>query len=923
MKKTYRLVLIALLLAGCGTPSTSSTEQGRDAPATAPASSTSTAKTVLQFAVSGFQSEQYSDLIDAFESENPDVHISVVSIEDTLGTGPMSSSWPDDAYTRLAAAADVIAATATRQAVQQGALLDLSEFFASDSTLTPDAFYPGLLESVQYDGKTWSVPVEASYQMIYYDKALFDRAGVAYPQPGWTWDDFLATAKALTVGSGDSVTQWGFVQPSFDPVTIVEARAGLLFDSSVNPPTARLSDAAVAEAVRWYTDLFLTHEVSPYHSQADQGGPGRMFSNEGMRLIESGQAAMWFGANFQSFRVGGPDNQQQTTGVVPMPVDQAGDHSTLATVSGFSISAGTQKADLAWRWIRYLAQAQGGQRRGPQGGRQIFVQSSSSGTSLPAMPSVAAAAGTWDNLDEGASAALKYAVDHAFIDTYDGTGYDTFTQAVVSVMDDGAAIETALADAQSQVETDIAAEVDAAPTPVAGLVVAEEEQRALNAGAVIIDFGTSEGRFGGQSMTTLIDQFQAEHPDIIVEAGEPRGFEDTSLAGLAEQYDCFQAAPALNDESITSVVNLEPFLASDSTTRKEDFFPSVLEQFTYQGQVWGLPGSVTISVMNYNKDVFDAANVPYPTADWTTSDFLDKAVALTQGEDEDKVYGYVPSSFGVNDLIVMLDRLGADMLDESTDPPRLVFTTSTTIDAFRWFTSLATQYKVEPAASEDAGQPGGGPPHNESLINEGRAAMWMDAGTGMGFRGFGGIVVQGGPGGPGGTSTLNTGVVPLPAGLNSAKGSGFQSVTGYFISAQTAARQACWTWISFLTQQPTAVSGLPGRQSVAQSDEYRQRVGADRADAYLVSISSGSRASFFQRLSDADNWLRFATMWLSDAYSRVISGETTVDEALDAVQQRVDSYRNCVIAQDAYQDPEKMMQCMGEVGGTIGRPPGP
>jgi ABC-type glycerol-3-phosphate transport system substrate-binding protein len=175
-------------------------------------------------------------------------------------------------------------------------------------------------------------------------------------------------------------------------------------------------------------------------------------------------------------------------------------------------------------------------------------------------------------------------------------------------------------------------------------------------------------------------------------------------------------------------------------------------------------------------------------------------------------------------------------------------------------------------------------------------------------------------GGREGESTLNTGVAPLPTGLNSANGSGFQTVTGYFISAQSTKRQACWTWISYLTQQSTLASGLPARKSVAESDEYRQREGAERVDAYLASINSGSRASFFQRLSDAENWLRFATSWLSDAYSRVVSGETTVDEALDAVQERVDTYRNCVIASEAYNDPEKMMQCMGEVGGTIGRP---
>jgi len=915
-KNLLAITLIFALLAGCGGQSTSSPQTDGQVPTAVPASGDTTATTILYFAVSGMMSEQYTDLIDAFEAENPGVHISIISIEDTLGVGgPFSSSWSADAYTKLAAAADVIETVATREAVEQGALLDLSEFFASDSTLTPDAFYPGLLESVQFDGKIYSVPTEASYQMINYNKTLFDKAGIDYPQPGWTWTDFLATAKALTVGSGDNVTQWGFVQPSFDPVTLVEAKAGLLFDSSVYPPTARLSDAAVVDAVRWYTDLFLTHKVSPYYSTSDKGGQGGMFIDEGMRLIESGQAAMWFGASgFMTVRVGrgGPDEQQTTTGVVPLPVDNPGDQTTLVTVGGFSISAGTQKADLAWRWIRYLAQQQGRQ--------QGFFRGNLTSTTLPAMPSVAAGAGYWDRFDDDVVAALNYAVEHAFVDNYSGTGYDTFNQAVVSVMDDGADVQTALTDAQTAVETAIAEEVAAAPTPVPNLVVAEEEQKALSAGAVIIDFGiTGVGRFGRQSLTTLIDQFQEAHPDIIVETAEPRGFQDTTLADLAEQYDCFEASPTLNDESIASIVNIEPFLAADTSTRKEDFYPSVLDQFTYQGQVWGLPGSVTVGVVNYNKDLFDAANVAYPTPDWTTSDFLDKAVALTQGEDENKVYGYVPSSFGVNDLIVMLDRLGADMLDQSVDPPRLVFTSSNTVEAFRWYTSLATQYKVEPEQTEDTGQPGGGPPQGESLINQGRAAMWLDSGSGVIFAGGGGefaVMISGQEG----ESSTNTGVAPLPTGFNSANGSGFQGVTGYFISAQSTKRQACWTWISYLTQQSTVVSGLPARKSVAESDEYRQRVGAERVDAYLASVSSGSRASFFQRLSDAENWLRFATMWISDAYDRVVSGEVTVDEALGAVQERVDTYRNCIIASEAYNDPDKMMQCMQEVGGTIGRP---
>jgi multiple sugar transport system substrate-binding protein len=909
------MLLVAILLVACG--SSASPESAGEAVATAAnnpavAAESDAATTILRFAVSMTDQNRYDSLIDAFEAEHPDVHISTVSIEETLGTGPGGFNWPDDAYLRLAAAADVIGTVATRQAVQQGALLDLSDFLESDSNLKSDAFYPGVLESVQWEGGTWSLPVEVTYPLIYFDKSLFDAAGIAYPEPGWTWDDFLATAQALTIGSGDAtdggVSQWGFVEPSFDPVTFVQAKAGLLFNPDTNPPTARLDDAVVVEAVRWYIDLFLTDKVSPYYSTSGEGGPGGMFRNEGMRLLESSQAAMWFtgGGMFQVMRRGGPDQQQTTTGAVPFPVSKSDDHTTPAVVNGLSISAGTKKANLAWEWISFLAQQPAGQR-GP-------FNALSTGT-VPALPSVAVAAGYWDSLDEDFAAALNYAIEHAYIDTYEGSGYDTFRAAVVDVMDNATPIETALADAQTEVEAAIEEEVAAAPTPVADLVVAEEEQQAVDAGAVIIDFGLGEGRgrFGEQSLGTLVDQFQAAHPDIVVEVDTPQGFRgQLGLADMAAEYDCFQASPSFDDESLVTIVNMEPFLTTDSTISKDDFFPSVLEQFTYQGQLWGLPGSATVPVMYYNKDLFDAAGLPYPSVDWTTSDFLELAVALTQGEDENKQYGYVPTSFGANDLVSFMDRLGADMLDESVDPPRLVFNSPSVVDAFRWYTSLATQYGVQPEMSEESGNFEGGR-GQQALIREGLAAMWMESGGG-GFGGPGGFT---GFQGLGGTSNLNVGVVPLPAGTNSAQGSGFQSTDGYFISAQSEARQACWSWITFLTEQPNAATGLPARKSVAESEAYRQQVGAEQADAYLVSVSSGSRASFFQRVSDEGNWLGFASFWLSDAYNRVVNGEMTVEEALAAAQESVDAYRNCVIANDALQDPQAMMSCLSEAGANM------
>jgi ABC-type glycerol-3-phosphate transport system substrate-binding protein len=265
--------------------------------------------------------------------------------------------------------------------------------------------------------------------------------------------------------------------------------------------------------------------------------------------------------------------------------------------------------------------------------------------------------------------------------------------------------------------------------------------------------------------------------------------------------------------------------------------------------------------------------------------------------------------------VSFLDRLGADMLDESVDPPRLVFDAPDVVDAFRWYASLATQYGVQPEMSTDPGGFEGGR-GQQALIREGLAAMWMESGGG-GFGRAGGFAF----GGPEGTGDLNVGVVPLPAGPNSANGSGFQSVDGYFISAQTDARQACWRWITFLTEQPNVTAGLPARMSVAESAAYRQQAGAEQADAALASVGSGSRASFFQRVSDEGNWLGFASFWLSDAYSRVVNGEMTVEESLAAAQESVDDYRECIIAKDAYQDPQAMMECLSAAGANAPRMP--
>ena len=58
----------------------------------------------------------------------------------------------------------------------------------------------GGLADYQVDGKTWAIPYRADSWVLYYNKDLFDKAKVKYPDGSWTWDDYVTASKAVTAG---------------------------------------------------------------------------------------------------------------------------------------------------------------------------------------------------------------------------------------------------------------------------------------------------------------------------------------------------------------------------------------------------------------------------------------------------------------------------------------------------------------------------------------------------------------------------------------------------------------------------------------------------------------------------------------------------------------------------------------------------
>lgn len=90
----------------------------------------------------------------------------------------------------------------------------LDNFIKKDPTIDLNDFYQGLFNYSTMYRKLYGMPAGFTTRVVYYNKDLFDAAGIPYPQDGWTWDDFKSVAKKL---SNPAMEQYGFgVRPEPD-----------------------------------------------------------------------------------------------------------------------------------------------------------------------------------------------------------------------------------------------------------------------------------------------------------------------------------------------------------------------------------------------------------------------------------------------------------------------------------------------------------------------------------------------------------------------------------------------------------------------------------------------------------------------------------------------------------------------------------
>lgn len=200
-----------------------------------------------------------SDIIDDWQKSNPEIR---VRLEHTPYRG-----YADKLLTRIAgrAAPDIICTEVDLFTTFQSknVLLDLAPYVGGDPDFDLKDFYPQIVERFTSNGKLYAVPRDtAPFACVYYNKRLFDEAGLAYPSDDWDMNDMLAKARKLTkVDAEGRTVQYGFYTWAW--MNFVYSFGGSLVDDVKHPTVCTLNSKEAIDGLQFYSDLINVFKVQP------------------------------------------------------------------------------------------------------------------------------------------------------------------------------------------------------------------------------------------------------------------------------------------------------------------------------------------------------------------------------------------------------------------------------------------------------------------------------------------------------------------------------------------------------------------------------------------------------------------------------------------------------------------------------------
>lgn len=376
-----------------------------------------------------------------------------------------------------------------------------------------------------------------------------------------------------------------------------------------------------------------------------------------------------------------------------------------------------------------------------------------------------------------------------------------------------------------------------------------------------------------EALQQMTEVYQESHANVEVEwiniqGGGPYGRDKllTMIAG-GDSPDLMM----LNTGQFEGLASRGVLLPLDDFVERDAldlnvFWPQGIEGSSYQGNLYAMPRDLSNVILYYNKDLFDAADVPYPTEDWTWNELLEAAKDLTLDTDGD---GQIDQwGFGVNNIVWVWAGFvwanGGEVL--SPDRDQCMLEQPETMEALEFYFGMQTEEGVAP--------PPGALPEAS-----GSGDWFLTQATAMGMFGpwWRPVLVTN-------ENQFAWDVMYPPKAPGTGQRGSVVYTDHWGISAETDVADATWEFVKFLTSKEgqelwtefIGARSISPVQEVAQSEEWIT-YGSSTGEIILDSLSfSQAPPVNFGNANEAEN------IW-NQEFGLVISGEKTIEEAVASI----------------------------------------
>ncbi len=348
MKKFLASLMILVvsmgLLAGCGSEekkpeATDSTESTQTTDESNASTESEQEPVTINVTMWTDEKEELTAIKAAFEEENPNIKVELMEFP--------SEEYKDKLTIQLAGGADIDVITHKNTAeyadlASKGQLLNLEPLVKQDNVDV--APYGPLYDGLKVEGELFGVPYRKTVTVLYYNKDLFDAAGVDYPSEDMTWDAFRELAKTMTTDTvaGAYIHTW----PQLWYGVGLQKGASII-DEDLTP---------FMEALQFRMDLEADGSIMSF---ANAKATSAHYKTE----FAKGQTAMNIIGDFHVAQLRDLEAEGEVTfdwDVVPMPHPEGVEpNTTYGTANPISVAINSEKQEAAWEFVKYVSGEQG------------------------------------------------------------------------------------------------------------------------------------------------------------------------------------------------------------------------------------------------------------------------------------------------------------------------------------------------------------------------------------------------------------------------------------------------------------------------------------------------------------------------------------------------------------------------------------